>query len=1117
MVSWQISTAPVGNNIKCYGVAFGNSTFVTVGTIIMTSNDNGENWILRTSPDPNVTWKAVYFANEIFLAIGSKLINGIRYNYEMESEDGISWTIKPTPAELNCNAISGGNGKWVAVSSANISNRIMYKNGANNFSPANSVNTNFSSWHSVSYGNGLFVAVGNNNSPNKNIIYSEDGIYWSNAVIKTPNVDFALNAITYANGKFVALGSKKCCTSNDGINWNVFNLRTSQMFDWRSLAYSNSKYVAVCNFNGGNKQSMISSNGEAWTVNSTPVTNLTSITSGNNNFVGVSQSGKCMYASYIETTNFGLFTISKKKFSDQAFEMPQPTSNSMGINRYSSSNLDVATITPYTGKINISGVGTTNITVIKEATTTHTSESTSTIFEVEKADTIMGQFANLQKNYDGSSFPLPQINTNSDEPLIYTISNTTIATISGNKVTPYNIGSTTITVSQPENARYTASSTSAVLTISKGNAEIGLFSFQPYEFGQPDIIIKDPGSKSNGAWVYSSSNPQIANIIGNKISIKSAGQTLITAMQAETALFKSETKTAPLTINKAEPLLGQFVIHPKRFGDLPFAIIAPTSTSNIFFNYTSSDESIASIVGGIVTIKKAGNVNITASQQETNNYLAKSITTTLVIGRKDNEIGSLVIGPKTYGDDNFIINQPSTLHNESSFVYSSSDESVATIIGNNITIKEPGQTTITATQYGLLNYNIASTTALLIVNKKDSIIGNFAFDPINYGISSITITPPDTNNTESNLIYSSSDESVASINGNTILIKKVGETTITASLNESQHFLQASISTTLIINKGIAVIQPFLLPPATFGDDDVIISEPVSSNKEVSFTYRSSNELVVSIIGNTLKINSIGNSIITATQVETSNYISQSINTIFEVNPLLPSLNLNYSIVSNYASVNYISPPYLKQNIILPEFIKLENEPGQPTYPLGVINAYAFSNAPNLKSIIIPASVSRIYYYAFKGCTKLNNLVLPPLVSTIEERVFEGCSSLTNITLSNIINIGYRAFAQCTGLISLTLPNSVTIIGEQAFIGCNKIQSFTIPSSVQQIGDNAFNSCDDLTSIYFEHLTKLPIIPSAPPNQINITVYYKESVMGPNNENPNAYLTSRGFTNVTAF
>lgn len=101
------------------------------------------------------------------------------------------------------------------------------------------------------------------------------------------------------------------------------------------------------------------------------------------------------------------------------------------------------------------------------------------------------------------------------------------------------------------------------------------------------------------------------------------------------------------------------------------------------------------------------------------------------------------------------------------------------------------------------------------------------------------------------------------------------------------------------------------------------------------------------------------------------------------------------------------------------------------------IYKYAFFNCKDLKSIIIPDSVTTIGNGSFKDCNKLTSITIPSSITKIGACAFSGCSSLKNITLpNNIMSIGNYAFYHCTDLTSVIIPDSVKVIGKWAFYGC---------------------------------------------------------------------------------
>jgi hypothetical protein len=103
-------------------------------------------------------------------------------------------------------------------------------------------------WRSVTYGNGLFVAVAQDGV--NRVMTSPDGITWT-ARMATEQNDWY--SITYGNGLFVAIagnGTNRVMTSPDGINWTPRVAAEQNM--WYSVIYGNGRFVAVA-LNGTNR------------------------------------------------------------------------------------------------------------------------------------------------------------------------------------------------------------------------------------------------------------------------------------------------------------------------------------------------------------------------------------------------------------------------------------------------------------------------------------------------------------------------------------------------------------------------------------------------------------------------------------------------------------------------------------------------------------------------------------------------------------------------------------------------------------------------------------------------------------------------------------------------
>jgi hypothetical protein len=138
---------------------------------------------------------------------------------------------------------------------------------------------------SVTFGNGLFVAVGDLGT----ILTSLDsGVTWK---IRTSGTKELLSSVTFGNGLFVAVGdSGTILISPDGATWTIKTSGTTAYLF--SVAYGNSllggqasQFVVV-----GRGIILNSSNGAAWAIeNSNVPATLHSVAYGNGEFVAVGQ------------------------------------------------------------------------------------------------------------------------------------------------------------------------------------------------------------------------------------------------------------------------------------------------------------------------------------------------------------------------------------------------------------------------------------------------------------------------------------------------------------------------------------------------------------------------------------------------------------------------------------------------------------------------------------------------------------------------------------------------------------------------------------------------------------------------------------------------------------
>ena len=235
------------------------------------------------------------------------------------------------------------------------------------------------------------------------------------------------------------------------------------------------------------------------------------------------------------------------------------------------------------------------------------------------------------KNFGDAPFQIVQPNSNSNGAFSYTSSNTSVATIFNNIITICNAGTSTITANQAASGNYSSGSVYTTFLVNTANPTIGSLIIPDKTFGNAPFQIVQPSSNSDGAFSYTSSDINVATIIGDIITIHNAGTSTITANQAASGNYSSGSVYTTFLVNTANPTIGSLIIPDKTFGNAPFQIVQPSSNSDGAFSYTSSDINVATIIGDIITIHNAGVSLITANQAASGNYSSGSVSTTFTV------------------------------------------------------------------------------------------------------------------------------------------------------------------------------------------------------------------------------------------------------------------------------------------------------------------------------------------------------------------------------------------------------------------------------------------------------------------------------------------------------
>ncbi len=722
-----------GNNVY-YSTT--NSLWIATGSgtnTIATSVD-GINWTGRGTTVFTTAGGRITYYNNLLVAVGEGS------SMIATSTNGISWDTNArirtgrTVAYINNQWVVAGDGATFATST----NGMIWRD----FKPT--VTNGLNNCYSIAYGNGKWVAVGTDGWNSGKITYSTDGINWTGSA-SNAGINGYVYKVVYGqdgsgNGLWVAAGSgtNSIATSTDGITWTS---RSSIFGTARGVAYGNGLWVAVgqgTNAMGANSIAT-STNGITWTIrNSNAFGNGFGVAYGNGLWVAVGANG-----GGTATSTDGITWTARS-----------------GIGYY-----DVGYNVAYGNGLWVSVSSGQSFTSPDGITWTARAHKLTSGYDVAYSNGLW-----VICGYAGSTSSFVSTST---DGITWTLRNENVFNGKGYDV----VG--------PEN------------TVTKITTVLGNFSVPVKTFGDASFGLVPPTTNSDGVITYTSSNPAVATIVDNVVTIVRTGSSTITAYQANTANYSMGAITATFTVNKITTVLSNFAVPEKTFGDASFNLVAPTTNSDGPITYTSSNTAVATVSGSRITIVGGGTATITATQATTPIYAAQAITASFLVNQKTTVLSNFSEITKTFGDASFNLVAPTT-NSTGSVTYTSSNPAVATIAGTTVTIVGTGTATITANQASNANFLAQTITTTMTVSQATPAITKLDIPAKIIGAAPFVLVPPISNSTGA-FTYTSSDTAVATIDGTTVTIVGLGITTITAVQASTANYISGTISAPLAV------------------------------------------------------------------------------------------------------------------------------------------------------------------------------------------------------------------------------------------------------------------------------------------------------------------------------
>jgi len=250
----------LGKGIHLHAVAFGNGVFAAAGHAdsgefdlpVILSSPDGWTWTAR---DLSVVGRltGIAFGNDHFVAVGAWDYFNSSVPVTLTSSDGAAWVKHYLGGYgMLMSAVCFGNGRFVGVNGVAAFGAPSVFSSSDGVAWTQGQASGERGYHSVWFGGGLFVAVGDSGA----VARSQDGFQWTEGLIDSTA---PLNAITYGNGVYVAAGvGGAAYLSGDAVSWRPIPLPSTH--DISGLVFSEGKFTAV----GDAGRILVSADGQAW-------------------------------------------------------------------------------------------------------------------------------------------------------------------------------------------------------------------------------------------------------------------------------------------------------------------------------------------------------------------------------------------------------------------------------------------------------------------------------------------------------------------------------------------------------------------------------------------------------------------------------------------------------------------------------------------------------------------------------------------------------------------------------------------------------------------------------------------------------------------------------------
>jgi hypothetical protein len=393
----------------------------------------------------------------------------------------------------------------------------------------------------------------------------------------------------------------------------------------------------------------------------------------------------------------------------------------------------------------------------------------------------------------------------------------------------------------------------------------------------------------NAPVAITSSNTAVATVVGTALTVVGVGETVLTAaVDGDETSYSGAKDVRPIKILRAPQRITFDLASYYSYVEGAVIPLSATSSSGLSVSYTSSDAAVAAIRGSSAWIVGEGAVDIWAHQAGDGRYeAAASVAVRITINTKAcQDISFAPAADRIFYCPGTVVLTPTSTSGLPVAIAMQCEASVATLTssisgpeaGVVLTLLSPGEGILVATQAGSSQFNPAPHINYSF-RVKTKLFQSLSFVMARTTFvytDELTVSLVATSSSALRPVFSSSNPSIATVNGSTLRIVGTGTVQVMASQDGNfKYNPAASITRTVTVSKGSQDI--YFDPKATLrGSIGKVVELSAICTSGLVPTYVSSDPTVATITGSRLTVVGLGETTITASQPGNTYYNAAS-------------------------------------------------------------------------------------------------------------------------------------------------------------------------------------------------------------------------------------------------